>query len=260
MNGSVPVLPSLFLSHGAPDLLLQQNAAAQFLRNLAAELPRPRAILVVSAHWTADPIGITAAAELSTIHDFGGFEPLLYQQSYPARGDPALVDEVRQLLQQGGFAAEADPDRGLDHGAWVPLKLIYPQADIPVVQLSLPQASLADCARVGATLTPLRGQGVLIIGSGGSVHNLRRLSRSGATEPWAIEFEDWLQQAIEAGDFYALVRSTRFPESFRIAHPTVEHFAPLPLAWAAGGNERPGRRIHHSFTYGNLGMSCYRFD
>jgi 4,5-DOPA dioxygenase extradiol len=252
-------MPALFLSHGAPDILLSEQPAVAAFQAIAAGLPRPAAVVIVSAHWTARPVGVTTGARLPTVHDFGGFPAELYHQRYPARGDDTLSDEIREHLQRQGFEVKLDGTRGLDHGAWIPLKLIFPEADVPVVQVSLPGGGFDEVARLGEALGPLRQRGILVAGSGGSVHNLRVLNRSGRTDDWAIRFEQWLQDAVVAGDFERITSPARFPPEFALAHPTLEHFMPLVFAWAAGGRDTPGRRLHHSFSYGNLGMSCYEF-
>ena len=251
--------PSLFVSHGAPDILLSQHQAVGALQRLAACLPKPRAIVVVSAHWIDHPVGITAGGELKTIHDFDGFPDPLYAVQYPAKGDAELSAEAARLLQGDGFTTRLKQQRGLDHGAWMPLMIMYPAADIPVVQVSLPAGSLDELVRLGSALGPLRRAGVLILGSGGSVHNLRSLKPAGTTDDWAVEFEQWLLDCVEGNHFDRLVTPAEFPETFRRAHPSLEHYAPLIVAWAAGARELPGRRVHHSFSYGNLGMSCFQF-
>ena len=255
-----PTLPSLFLSHGAPDLLLSAGPAVELLRTLAARLPRPRAILVCSAHWIDDPVGITGGGELPTIHDFGGFPAVLYAERYPASGDAELSARIGGLLDDAGIGHRLHQHRGLDHGAWVPLKLMYPAADLPVAQVSLPAGDLAACARLGAALAPLRQDGVLVIGSGGSVHNLGAIRRDGPPDDWAVAFEDWLKETVE-GDAFDRLRGADadHPPQLRQAHPSLEHLAPAVVAWAAGGQDRPGRRFASGFTYGNLGMSCYTF-
>ncbi len=252
-------LPTLFLSHGSPDIAVRDTPASAFLRALGGELPTPRAILVVSAHWIDAPVGITQGAQLRTIHDFGGFQRELYEMEYPAQGDAVLSEQVASLLRTAGIESQISTSRGLDHGAWIPLKLVYPEAQIPVVQLSLPSGSLEELARMGAALEPLRHQGVLIVGSGGSVHNLRALDMSGRTADWAEAFEEWIRLNVEGGRFEHIVEPQRFPAHFRQAHPTLEHYAPLVFAWAAGGQQQPGRRMHLSFDYGNVGMSFYAF-
>ena len=252
-------IPSLFLSHGAPDLLLSHEPAVQVLQELPARLPRPLAVVVCSAHWTADPVGITGPGDLTTIHDFSGFPDALYKERYPARGDAGLTDRIGQLLDAAGIAHSTHPHRGLDHGAWVPLKLMYPLADLPVAQVSLPAGDLAAYAQLGAALAPLSQEGILVIGSGGSVHNLRALRPGAPPDDWALAFELWLQDAVEGNAFDRLLAVEAQPAELRLAHPSLEHLAPLLFAWAAGGQDRPGRRFAHGFTYGNLGMSGYAF-
>ena len=252
-------IPSLFISHGAPDIILSKHPAVDTLRALPAKLPRPTAIVIVSAHWIDDPIGVTAGGKLTTIHDFGGFTNELYALQYLARGDAAVSHRILQRLQEQGIRAEIHERRGLDHGAWIPLKLMYPEADVPVIQISLPAASLEGVVRLGKALSPLRDDGVLIIGSGGSVHNLRALKLDGVTDDWVLQFEDWLLEIIEGNRFADLTTPDKLPGIFRQAHPTIEHYAPLVFAWSAADAEKKGRRFHHSVSYGNLGMSMYLF-
>jgi len=252
-------MPSLFISHGAPDILLSKHEAVDAMRSLAARLPRPRAIVIISAHWADDPIGITTGERLPTIHDFGGFAEELYAMQYPVMGDDELSIEIAQRLKAQGFAHQLHGQRGLDHGAWIPLMAMYPNADIPTVQVSLPIGTLQEHVKLGKALAPLRGEGVLIIGSGGSVHNLRALNVQGKTDEWAAQFEQWLCQAVEGNHLDWLTSPHKFPEAFRRAHPTLEHYTPLIVAWSAGEYNMPGRRIHHSFSHGNLGMSFFEF-
>jgi 4,5-DOPA dioxygenase extradiol len=253
-------LPTLFVSHGAPDLVISKRPAASGLAGLRQALPRPSAIVVVSAHWEADPVTITGAEHPDTIHDFWGFPDPLYAVEYPAPGEPGLAQRVQARLQSAGIEAVIDLQRGRDHGAWSPLKLMYPEADIPAIQVSLPHSEAwQKCGDLGAALAPLRTEGVLIMGSGGSVHNLRALERQGRTAPWATSFEAWLRQTVETGELGLVSDPALLPTEFAQAHPTPEHFLPLLVAWGAGGGERPGRRIYEGFDYGNLGMSCFQF-
>lgn len=254
-----PSLPTLFLSHGAPDILLSDDPSVAVFQGLAARLPRPRAIAVVSAHWQGSSVGITGPGDLATIHDFGGFPAELYTRTYPARGSAELTESVAGLLAAAGIPHEVHAHRGLDHGAWIPLSLIYPHADIPVIQVSLPGGDLDACARLGQALAPLIGQGVLVIGSGGAVHNLRQLKPGGPPDPWALGFASWLRETVETGDLTRLLEQARRRDDFSRAHPSMEHFAPLVVAWAAGGREDPGYSLNQGFTYGNLGMGCYAF-
>lgn len=254
-----PSMPTLFLSHGAPDILLSDDPTVAVWRGLAERLPRPSAVAVVSAHWTASPVGITGPGDLATIHDFGGFPTELYTRTYPARGAAELTASVADQLGAAGIDHQVHPHRGLDHGAWIPLALIFPDADFPVIQVSLPDGDLDACARLGEALAPLAGQGVLVIGSGGAVHNLRQLKPGGPPDPWALGFASWLQETVESGDLTLLLEQVRRRDDFSRAHPSLEHFAPLVVAWAAGGREGPGYSLNQGFTYGNLGMGCYGF-
>lgn len=251
--------PTFFISHGAPDFILTEQAAVTALRQLGERFPQPRAIVVVSAHWIRRPVGVTAGDAHRTIHDFSGFPEALYQLHYPAKGDPGLAAAIAGRLTGYGIDAEPVSDRGLDHGAWIPLMLSHPQAGVPVIQVSLPSADLAECARLGEALGPLRDDAVLIIGSGGSVHNLRAMNREGRTDAWASGFEQWLRETVEGNRFEQLLNAEQSSPLFPAAHPTSEHFAPLLTAWAAGDCHRPGRRFHHSYNYGNLGMSMFEF-
>lgn len=255
-----PTLPALFLSHGPPDLILSSHSVVDEFKALSNTLGTPRAIVIVSAHWVNSPVGITACQAPETLHDFGGFAETLYQLRYPASGDPQLAGDIAALLNKAGIECELHPHRGLDHGAWMPLMLMYPAARIPVVQVSLPAASLQQCLDLGKALQVLRHEGVLIIGSGGSVHNLRALARDRQPDDWAQRFEDWLQDAIEENHADWLVTPEQLPPEFSRAHPTVEHYAPLLTAWGATGAKRPGNRIYNGFMHGNLGLSMYRFE
>lgn len=203
------MLPALFISHGSPMLALQPGASGPALARLAAALPRPRAILVVSAHWESPELQVSGAAKPETWHDFYGFPRELYGLHYPAPGSPALADEVVERLAKAGLAARVDPQRPFDHGAWVPLSLMYPQADIPVVELSLPSHQApAEQARIGQALAELRRQDVLLIGSGSITHNLGELDWQAGpevVEPWAQAFRDWMVAKLAAGDEAALL-------------------------------------------------------
>lgn len=201
-------------------------------------VPRPRAIAVISAHWIASPVGITGSGVLATIHDFGGFPSDLYARSYPARGSAELTASVAGLLETAGIGHQVHPDRGLDHGAWIPLSLIYPDAAVPVIQVSLSTGDLGVCAQLGNALAPLSGQGVLVIGSGGSVHNLRLLKRQGLPDRWALAFESWLRETVETGAFDWVLDPGSHGGDLGRAHPSLDHFAPLVVAWAAGGRSR----------------------
>ncbi|QRY78486.1 dioxygenase [Pseudomonas sp. PDNC002] len=255
------MLPALFISHGSPMLALEPGASAAPLERLARELPRPKAILVVSAHWETPDLRVSAATQPDTWHDFHGFPPELYAVRYPAPGSPELARRVRDLLAEDGLPAALDADRPLDHGTWVPLSLMYPAADIPVVQLSLPSrlgAPMQD--RIGRALSALREEGVLLIGSGSITHNLGELNwRAGpeVIEPWAKAFRDWIVERLHEDDEAALLDyRQQAPWAVR-NHPRDEHLLPLYFARGAGG--APMTVEHAGFTLGALGMDIYRF-
>ena len=254
------MLPSLFISHGSPMLALEPGASGPALARLAAELPRPRAILVVSAHWESDELLLGSAAQPRTWHDFGGFPAALYAVQYPAPGSPELARQAQQLLTDAGLAARLDEQQPRDHGAWVPLSLMYPEADIPVLQLSLPsQFGPQLQTRVGRTLASLREQGVLLIGSGSITHNLGELDWRAGPEtitPWAQEFRDWMVEKLQANDEIALHDYRQQAPHARRNHPSDEHLLPLYFARGAGGAFKVE---HSSFTYGALGMDIYSF-
>lgn len=256
-------MPVLFLSHGSPTLAFDDVPARDFLVRLGAKLPRPKAILCISAHWEAPVPSVTGSDAPSTIHDFYGFPQALYDLSYDAPGDPALAARVVKLLEDGGFKSAISDDRGLDHGVWSPLILAYPQSGIPVVQLSLMHhRSPADHVALGRLLAPLRDEGVLIVASGGAVHNLRALdwnNRTGITE-WAGSFDQWLGDKIAAGDVDALSDYRAQAPNATAAHPSEDHIMPLFVALgAAAGKDTtaPGKQLHRSFTFGSLSMSSY---
>ena len=254
-------LPSLFISHGSPMLALQPGASGPALARLASQLPEPRAIVVVSAHWESRELRVGGAAQPRTSHDFGGFPAELYQVQYPAPGNPTLAAEIIQLLAAANLPAQLDAERPLDHGAWVPLSLMYPQANIPVVQVSLPsQQGPALQRQVGKALASLRAQGVLLIGSGSITHNLSELDwRAGpdCIAPWAQAFRDWMVDRLSAYDQPALHDYRhQAPHSVR-SHHTDEHLLPLFFARGAGGQFK----VEHSgFTEGALGMDIYSFS
>lgn len=257
-------LPTLFVSHGAPTIVLDDSPARRFLEGLAATLPRPRAILVASAHFERATPTVTGAAQPPTIHDFGGFPRALYEMRYPAPGDPALAARVAALIDAAGLPVAIDRTYGFDHGVWTPLTLMYPQADIPTLALSVaPHAPPAAHVALGAALAPLRHEGVLVIGSGAATHDLSAVFRPGVgpDDPmpdWVSVFADWLAAAIESGRVDDLVAyRERAPEGRR-NHPTPEHILPLFVALGAGGGG-PGRRLDSSAAFGALAMDAYAF-
>lgn len=257
-------MPTLFLSHGSPMTALHHSAARDFLEHYAPELPRPKAILIATAHFEARLPLLTADEKPEMIYDFGGFPRPLFEMVYPAPGSPDIAVRAASLLQAAGYEAHPVADRGFDHGTWVPLKLMYPDADIPVVQISVQtQKGSAHHLALGAALQPLRDEGVLIVGSGSLTHNLYELARGGREldapiQDWVKDFAEWIAAKVEAGDAQAIADYRTTAPFARENHPSEEHFLPLPFAMGAGGG--PGKRIHSSYDYGILSMDAYRFD
>ncbi|GLQ34248.1 dioxygenase [Amylibacter marinus] len=251
---------ALFLPHGAPDLALSDIPGTWFLRGLFKNRPIPKGIVIISAHWETSDLTLTTAPKLDTIHDFGGFSSALNRLQYPAKTAPWLIDATKSALSKGTFAVRDDPRRGLDHGAWIPLMLSRPSADIPVVQLSLPTGhSPQDLFLIGRALATLAVQDILVIGSGATVHNLYKLAPEGTPAPqFAMDFDDWLERVFLARDWSSLFHFHSL-ESGRFSHPTSEHLLPLILV-AGICDARPGlemRNLHRSYSYGSIGMAAW---
>ena len=259
------VFPAIFVSHGAPTLVLETSEAHLFLRGLGSEIVKsygkPKAILAVSAHWETIVPAVSAAEKPETIYDFGGFSPELYKITYPAPGAPELARRTGELLRENDISFQISPDRGLDHGAWVPLKLLFPEADIPVAQFSvLRESSAAAHYKIGQALAELRREGVLVIGLGSLTHNLRAINRTNETPIWAREFDDWFFDKIAADDIESLLDYERLAPHAKSAHPTPEHL--LPVFTAMGAGDFPKQKaacLHRSWTYGSLSMTSYSF-
>jgi len=257
-------MPVLFVSHGAPTLPLKPGDTGAAWRKLGEQLHRPSSILVISAHWETRIPTISRTAQPETIHDFSGFPAELYKLQYAAPGAPEMAQTAALALQQAGIKVQLDDARGLDHGAWVPLSLMYPMADIPVAQLSLqPDRDTAWHIALGRALHPLREQGVLIIGSGSITHNLRALFKHppGAPVPvWVTEFCDWMAEKIEAGDMEALGAYRSLAPHAVENHPTDEHLLPLFVAIGAAGKIDNAVHLNRVMTYGILAMDAWLFD
>ena len=257
-------LPSLFISHGAPTFALEPGQAGPRLTALGRQLPRPQAVLVVSPHWMTPSPRVGTASEPETIHDFGGFDPALYRLQYPVQGHEALAKRTIEQLNRAGWPAQADARRGLDHGAWVPLMHLYPDADVPTFQVSLPSRLDAQGAwAFGRALAPLAGEGVLIVGSGSLTHNLYEFRGThGPDEPYVQAFSAWVRKAVEQGDRARLLRTLEEAPDARRAHPTAEHFWPLLVAAGAsdaGNGPLPATVIEGGIAYGMLAMDAYAF-
>lgn len=256
-------LPTLFLSHGSPLHALEAGAVGTAWQALGRALPRPRAVLVASAHWESSLPMLTGNPQPETIHDFSGFPPPLYTLRYPAPGAPDIAARGVALLKDAGMTAGINGCRGLDHGAWVPLRYLYPAHDVPVVQISLQHAlGAAHHVALGRALAPLADEGVLIVGSGHATHNLRDWNANRRrNEPlrYAQAFTTWLDDRLAAGDTQALIQyRDRAPEATR-AHPTEEHFLPLHVAWGAAGDGARSERVVEGFEAGALAMDTWLF-
>lgn len=232
-------MPVLYLSHGAPPLADDDRWTAELAR-WSAELPRPEAILMVSAHWEEAPLSIGATRPVPLVYDFWGFPQRYYDVRYDAPGAPALADGVRKLIP----GVHQDEERGLDHGAYVPLVEMYPDADVPVLQMSMPTLEPERLFEIGRSLAPLRDQGVLIVGSGFTTHNLREMRPDPDAAPpaWSAEFDEWTDRAVRGGDVDSLLDFRAKAPAARIAHPRTEHFAPLFVALGADADAASGRR------------------
>lgn len=255
------VAPAFFVSHGSPMVALDSDAYPQALKSFAAGLQEVRALIVVSAHWeTAGGVRVTASEAPPLIYDFGGFPEPLYQLTYPCPGEPVLAREVASRLVSAGFPAVEDPARGLDHGTWVPLRLALPAARLPVVQLSMPRGATAeDVARMGEALRPLRSQGVMLMGSGGITHNLRRVvfqDKYAPAEPWAQAFDGWVAQGLLSRDFTGLRAWSTAPNA-RLAHPSTEHLFPLYFVLGAALAEDRVTPVFEGFHHGTLSMRSF---
>lgn len=251
--------PVLFVSHGAPTFAIEPGALGPRLREVGTRLPGLRAILIVSPHWQTRGLAVGTTGQPETIHDFGGFPAELYRLQYPARGAPEAARGLAARLREAGFAVAEDGARGLDHGAWVPLMHMLPEAEVPVFQLSLSLELDADGAlALGRALAPLRDEGVAIVGSGSMTHNLYEF-RGPATrnEHYVVAFTQWVRNAVTARDLAALADyRRRAPDAVR-AHPTEEHFLPLLVAIGATGASDALEVLDGEISYGMLSMESY---
>ncbi len=250
-------LPALFISHGAPTLAIEQSTTTSALARIGQNLPKPRAIVIMSAHWQSAKLEISSNPQPKTWHDFSGFAPELYELQYPVAGQPALAETLAHQLTTRGITCRVNPMRACDHGVWAPLKHLYPQADVPIVQISLPQHydSMA-CYQLGAQLARLREEQILVIGSGSITHNLQSLRwQADSIDQTAKEFKRWLLQQLKT-DIPTALDWQQYPD-YKNIHPSDEHL--LPLFFALGAGQRVSV-VHQSMAHHSLGMDIYRFD
>ena len=259
-------MPTLFISHGSPMLAVADSAARRFLAQLGPKLPPPTAVVVISAHYDTPATEVTAGDRPETIHDFGGFPEPLYRLRYPARGSPGLAREIVEQLEAAGLSARLAPLRGLDHGAWIPLSLMLPRADVPVVQVSInSRRSPQEHFALGRALRSLRDVGTLVLGSGGATHNLALYAHArgrddDSTPPeWVEAFNEWTAGAVAAqryDDLFSYAERAPFAAQ---NHPTAEHYLPLFVTLGAAHDDEHGVRIHSSYDRGLLSLDAYAF-
>ncbi|WP_296175359.1 DODA-type extradiol aromatic ring-opening family dioxygenase [Psychrobacter sp. UBA2769] len=252
-----PKLPALFISHGAPTLAIEQSATTSALARIGQNLPKPRAIIIMSAHWQSAKLEISSNPQPKTWHDFSGFTPELYDLQYPAAGQPALAETLAQQLTARGITCRVNPLRVSDHGVWAPLLHLYPEADIPIVQISLPRHyDSVACYQLGAQLAQLRDEQILLIGSGSITHNLQALRwQAESIDKTARDFKVWLLQQLKT-DIPSALDWQQYP-NYQNVHPSDEHL--LPLFFTLGAGQRVSV-VHQSMAHHSLGMDIYRFD
>jgi len=259
------MLPTLFVAHGAPLLAIENNEYTQFLHVLGKNLPKPKAIVLFSAHWESPTQKVSDVDQFETIYDFGGFPEALYQMKYPAKGNSDMTKEIVNLFTKEEVPFQIDTTRGLDHGAWIVLKMLYPNADIPVISMSVnPRLTPDEQYTIGKSLSILREQDVLIIASGGTVHNLGVLNvakDNGTVDQWAIQFDKWIEKHLSTWDLNSLFHYDSLAPAAEFAVPPYgkEHFIPLFYAMGAADQEKSATLLHRSYRYGNLSHSVWQF-
>lgn len=251
--------PTLFISHGAPTFAIEAGLLGPRLKSLGEQLSGVNAVLVVSPHWQTRDTRVMTTAAPETVHDFGGFPSALYELHYPAAGHPRYAAEAGRLLADAGFAGGIDERRGLDHGAWVPMRHLLPGAEVPVFQVSMPHAlTTASALQFGLALAPLREQGVMIVGSGSMTHNLYEFRQSGSdAADYAVEFTQWIRQAVRSNDIDRLLNYRQLAPHAQRAHPTEEHFLPLLVALGARSNTEALQILDGGISHGVLAMESY---
>lgn len=252
--------PVLFIGHGNPMNALADNDFSRTLRQLGEKLIRPRAILCISAHWLTTSIKITAMPKPRTIHDFYGFPQALFDVQYPAPGSPQIALEIKESLPK--LSLELDQEWGLDHGAWSVLRHLYPLADIPVLQLSIPiHQSSSFQFEVGRQLIPLRDQGILIIGSGNIVHNLQKIqfSAQAPAYPWALQFNEWVQDLLDKNEFSTIVENSHKTPEGALSIPTNEHWYPFLQVLGAANKEKTHHIIYDGIENSSISMKSLLF-
>lgn len=259
MKSAMTKAPSLFISHGAPTFAIEPGRLGPRLKALGEQLSGVAAVLVVSPHWQTREVLVMTTEAPETVHDFGGFPSALYDLQYPSVGHPQYAAEAGRLLADAGFVGGTDDRRGLDHGAWVPMRHLLPNADVPVFQVSMPHAlNAASAFQFGRALAPIRESGVMIVGSGSMTHNLYEFRQSGSdAADYAIEFTQWIRQAVTSNDIERLVNYRQLAPNAQRAHPTEEHFLPLMVALGACSEAETAQVVDGGIVNGVLSMESY---
>ncbi|KAA8996852.1 dioxygenase [Paenibacillus spiritus] len=256
-------MPAFFIAHGSPTLIMENNDYTRFLEQLGRDLPRPRGIAVFSAHWDSPEQLVSVDEKHTALHDFYGFPEEMYRLHYDAPGDAALNRAVCDRLDAGQLPYQPVLGRGLDHGIWVILSKMFPEAEIPVVALSVDSMRQPrEQYGIGELLAPLREEGVLFIGSGGMVHNLRLLGEEDRPADWAVAFDEWIAERLESWDTPALFDYAARAPHAREAVPSYgrEHFVPLFYAMGTAADGRRARRMIQAYQYGTLSLNCWMLD
>ncbi|WP_281884662.1 class III extradiol ring-cleavage dioxygenase [Paenibacillus sp. YYML68] len=255
------MLPTIFVAHGLPTLAMEHSRYTSMLQTLGATLPRPDAIVIISAHWQTIRPHVGAPIRFRAIHDYFGYPEELYRLEYEASGDIALALQINKQLELEGIHAELDDERGLDHGAWSVLKWMYPRGDVPIVSMSVcPSRVPEEHYRIGRAIAALRQRNVLVIGSGGTVHNLEQLAWSDETvTSWALTFDQWLQDRLETWDIDRLFHYQDEAPCAAEAMPTRDHLAPLLIAMGAAHEGKKAKLLHRQYQNGCLSLSCWMF-
>ena len=258
------MIPSLFIAHGAPSIVLEDNEFTHFLKKLGNKIPKPKAIVVFSAHYEGQKQKIGAVSgQYEMIYDFYGFPEEMYYIQYPVMGDRKLAERIKKIFEESGIDSSLDRNRGIDHGAWTILKLIYPKIDIPVITLSLnPLLAPEEQYKIGKALSSLKKEDILIIGSGGIVHNLSEVTADAGDKinNWAIEFDDWINDKVKNWDLKQLFKYEELAPNSKRAVPRSEHFVTLLLAMGVGDEKRKATLLQRNFVLGNLSLSCISFE
>ncbi|MDD7795217.1 DODA-type extradiol aromatic ring-opening family dioxygenase [Clostridium sp. 'White wine YQ'] len=256
------MISSLFIAHGAPNMIYDDNKYTQYLKDYSKSIPKPKGVIIFSAHWESNTQLIGTSSPYSMIYDFYGFEDKLYNEYYTANSNLDLANRIKNLLDSSNIKSKFDNKRGIDHGAWSVLKLMYPTIDIPVVTMSVnPYLSNSDQYDIGKALEPLKEEGILIIGSGGIVHNLREVDYySNSVTPWAKEFNNWIQNTILDWNTDNLFNYENLAPNANLAVPRNEHFIPLLIAMGAGDNNKVPEHLIGAYQFGNLALDIWRFN